>query len=250
MKQPAIQVYRDRHLLAEAAANHFVDQAHKNISRHGRFNVALSGGSTPSEMHQLLATKYADSVDWNRVDFFWGDERYVPQDHPESNYFMAKNTLLDHIDIEPSQLHGIAVDLAPDEAAKAYTRTLRDSLGDAGPSLDLVFLGMGDDGHTASLFPGTRALKDTQNWVVANLVEKLDTWRITLTAPYINQARQVTFLVAGENKAIALRKVLEGPCQPERYPSQLIKPMNGQLLWLIDLAAAGQLQILEGLILE
>ncbi|KAA3647766.1 MAG: 6-phosphogluconolactonase [Chloroflexi bacterium] len=242
MKPANIQVYPNPQLLAEAAVKHFIEQAHLNISVNDRFNVALSGGSTPKAMHQLLADKYSDLVDWSKVNFYWGDERSVPPEHPDSNYGMAKETLLDHIDIEPRQVHRIEAALPPEEAAYEYIRTLRDYIGSETPNLDLIFLGMGDDGHTASLFPHTTALQETENWVVANQVEKLDTWRITLTAPFINQATQITFLVAGENKALALKQILEGPHQPELYPSQLIQPVSGQLLWLLDQAAASRLE--------
>lgn len=242
MKPAKIQIYPNPHTLAEEAAKHFVEQAHLNTLANGRFNVALSGGSTPKAMHQLLANKYSDLVDWSRVNFFWGDERTVPPEHPDSNYHMAKETLLDHIDIELRQVHRIEAELSPEEAAHEYFRTLRDYIGGETPHLDLVILGMGDDGHTASLFPHTKALQGSGNWVAANWVEKLDSWRITLTAPFINLAKQITFLVAGESKASALKQILEGPHQLEQYPSQLIHPINGQMLWLVDEAAASQLE--------
>ena len=245
MKPPQLEVFPDTQSLAEAAARHFVDQAHKNISTHGQFNVALSGGTTPRVMHSILAAAFRDEVDWSKVCFFWGDERSVPPDHPGSNYHMAYETLLKPLSIDSQQIHRIQAELSPEEAAHKYEQAIRHHLHDKSTRLDLIFLGMGDDGHTASLFPGTNALDENENWVVTNQIEKLNTWRITLTAPFINAAKQVTFLVAGESKASALKKVLEGPRETTTYPSQLIQPNNGSLLWLLDQAAASQLTSTE-----
>ena len=245
MKLENIEVYTDALGLAQAAAQHFVDQAHKNISTHGQFNVALSGGTTPRVMHSILAAAFRDEVDWSKVYFFWGDERNVPPDHPDSNYRIAYETLIDPLGIGPTQIHRIQAELPPEEAAHKYQQALRQHLDSKSPQFDLILLGMGADGHTASLFPDTNALDENESWVVANWVEKMDSWRITLTAPFINSARQITLLIAGESKASALKKVLEGPRETTTYPSQLIQPNNGSLLWLLDQAAASQLTSTE-----
>src|SRR5690606_983517 len=174
---------------------------------------------------------------------FWGDERTVPPDHPDSNYRMAKEALLDFVALPASNVHRISGELEPARAAAEYEQTLRSFFAKrAGKTrFDLILLGMGDDGHTASLFPDTEALNETERLVVANHVPKLDTWRITLTAPIINDAAHVAFLVAGAGKAAVLKRVLQGPRQPHKLPSQLIQPVDGELVWLLDKAAASEL---------
>ena len=235
-----LHVFSTPEALAEAAAEHVAQLAHAAVMDHGRFSVALSGGSTPRALHTRLAAEpWRDAVDWDRVHVFWGDERCVPPDHPDSNYRMARETLLDHVPIPPAQVHRMRGELSPAEAAAAYEAELRAFFPTvAWPAFDLVLLGMGDDGHTASLFPGTAALAETEHWVVANRVEKLETWRLTLTAPAINRAAHVLFLVAGTGKAERLRQVLRGPYQPTVLPSQLIRPVSGDLVWFVDRAAA------------
>ncbi len=235
-----LHVFSTPNALAEAAAVYVTHLAHAAISEHGGFSLALSGGSTPRALHTRLAHEpWRDAVDWGRVHVFWGDERCVPPDHPDSNYRMARETLLDHVPILPAQVHRLRGELPPDQAAAAYEAELRGLFPSAPwPAFDLVLLGMGDDGHTASLFPDTAALAETERWAVANHVEKLDAWRLTLTAPAINHAAHVAFLVAGAAKAERLREVLRGPYQPTVLPSQLIRPASGQLDWFVDLAAA------------
>jgi 6-phosphogluconolactonase len=231
--------------VARNGAELFVRLARAAASR-GRFSVVLSGGSTPRAMHALLvAPPLRDEVDWATVRFYWGDDRCVAPDSPESNYRMARETLLDKLPTGPTQVHRIRTELAdPAEAAALYEQELRDELNvQPGhlPRFDLVYLGMGDDGHTASLFPQTEALAVTDRLVVANYVPKLGVNRITLTAPVLNSAAQVAFLVAGPDKAPALAAVREGPRDPERYPSQMIAPTNGELWWFVDRAAASGL---------
>jgi 6-phosphogluconolactonase len=231
--------------VAREGARLFVRLAQDAADR-GRFTVALSGGSTPREMHALLTRPpYVDQVNWAMVQFYWGDDRHVRPDDQQSNYHMARETLLDALPISPAQVHRIQTELTdPAVAAALYADELRrDFALQSGevPRFDLVYLGMGDDGHTLSLFPHTAALHAGDQLVVANDVPRLGTQRITMTAPLANNAAHVAFLIAGPDKAAALAAVLEGPRDPEQYPAQLIHPTNGELYWLVDRAAAAQL---------
>lgn len=234
-----VRVYEDKQELAEAAASHFAARATEAIKERGRFTVALAGGSTPETTYEVLARDYADGIDWSRIHVFFGDERAVPPDHEDSNYRMAREALLDHIPV--GSVHRMHGELPPEEAAVSYEDELREFFGsDSIPSLDLIMLGIGEDGHTASLFPNTPALDVADRWAVENPVEKLDTVRLTLTAPVINAARSVNFLVAGEGKAEALREILEGDADPHEYPAKFIKPTGGPV-WMVDRTAASQL---------
>jgi len=234
-----IRRYADAQSLAQASAEWVIQVANESISEFGRFRIALSGGSTPKAMHKILASEpLKGQVDWSKVKIYWGDERSAPPDDERSNYRMAMETLLNHIPIPSENIHRIEGEFEPEEAATRYGRMLKA----IGEPLDLILLGMGGDGHTASLFPHTEALNEDKHRCVANYVQKMDTWRITMTAnPMINQARLIVFLVSGEGKAEVLDKVLNGPYQPEVYPSQLIKPVNGKVLWLVDEPAAKHL---------
>ncbi len=235
-----ICIYPDAGELALNAARRFARLADRYVSDSGRFTVALSGGSTPKLMFSLLAAEpFLKSIPWASIFFFWGDERCVPADDEESNYRMAEESLLSIVPIPPGNIFRIPADhedhlLAADE----YSQTLRRFFGDEHPKFDLVFLGMGADGHTASLFPQTDALQINDRIAVANHVEKLGAWRITLTAATINLARHILFLVAGADKALTLKTVIEGRPHPDQYPSQLIKPVDGELVWMVDQAAA------------
>jgi 6-phosphogluconolactonase len=216
------------------------------VADHDYFAVALSGGSTPRSLFSLLAgPERAQHIGWSKVHVFWGDERTVPPDDPDSNYRMAREALLDRVALPSSNVHRIPAELEPTRAAEEYAHTLRDffTRRTGAARFDLILLGMGADGHTASLFPGTAALDEHERWVVANYVEKLDTWRITLTLPVLNGAEHVAFLVAGAGKAETLKRVLQGPRQPRELPSQLIHPAQGTLVWLLDHAAAAQLDL-------
>lgn len=235
--------------LTEAAAQHFVDCAQQAIEARGRFSVALSGGSTPRMLYRRLAQPdVADRIDWTLVHVFWGDERAVSPDHEDSNYRMAYDALLDHVPIPARNIHRISGEMAPTAAASEYEASLRQffAMGrksGSGPlraRFDLVLLGMGEDGHTASLFPGAAAITESRHWVVAYMVETLGVWRISLSPLAINAARQVTFLVSGQAKAKRLRQVLYGPHQPHNLPSQVVSPDDGRLMWLVDEAAAGR----------
>lgn len=216
--------------LIHDAAAYIVRAARDSIADHGRFTWALSGGSTPRALYALLAEQDAAQIDWSRVHVFWGDERTVPPDHADSNYRMAQEALLSRVSIPAAQIHRIQGELPPEQAADAYESLLRREFGQDG-RFDLVLLGMGDDGHTASLFPHTKALHERERWVVANEVPQLTTWRITLTYPAINAAARVAFLVSGAGKAARLRDVLEGTPNPDALPSQGVQPTNGELIW-------------------
>jgi 6-phosphogluconolactonase len=235
-----IVVLDDASQVARAAADRFVELARAAIDERGRFSVALAGGSTPKRAYELLASdEYKDRLDWSKVHIFFGDERCVPPDDAESNYRMANEAMLSGLPIPPQNIHrmqGVGDAVAN---ARLYEDELRTYFNDASwPSFDLILLGMGDDGHTASLFPGSTALDEQLAWVAANWVEKFNTFRITLTAPAINHAGHVVFVVTGENKAGRLAEVLSGEREPERLPSQLINPDNGLLEWFVDKAAA------------
>lgn len=237
-----IEVYDTGDALAHRAADLFV-QRFEGHHPGSPFRVALSGGSTPRKFHSLLAQPgYRERVDWSRIEFYWGDERCVPPDDAESNYRMARETLLDHVPVSISQIHrmrGELTDVA--DAAVLYEGELRAGFaltGDEIPRFDLIFLGMGPDGHTASLFPHTQALHVMDRLAVANYVPKLNANRLTLTVPVLNNAACIAFVVAGEDKAESLKQVLEGAGHPDEYPSQLIAPVHGQVYWLCDHAAA------------
>ncbi len=233
----------DAAALAQKAAELFQQKAHEAIARSGRFTVVLSGGSTPKAMFALLASEpYRKEIDWAHVSIFWGDERCVPPDHADSNYRMTNEALLSQVPLPPNNVFRMHGEDDPAAAARAYSAQLRQYFQtESFPRFDLVFLGMGADGHTASLFPGTSALHAAANEIaVENYVEKLKTYRLTLTAATINQARTIVFLVGGADKAATLHAVLQGEYQPELYPSHLIQPVNGTLLWVVDEAASAR----------
>jgi 6-phosphogluconolactonase len=237
---PEILIFDDADQLARAAAVAFSEQAQSFITRQGRFSVALSGGNTPRRVYELLASdEFKNQIAWKDVYIFFGDERPVPRNHPASNYGMAFAALLSKVPIPAANIHAITGDGDPNANARSYESELRSFFPDAKwPRLDLVLLGLGEDGHTASLFPGTQALKENKAWVMANWVERLSEFRITLTAPVLNAATNVLFLVTGENKAASLVEIMRGPYQPECLPAQLIRPQDGSLVWMVDAAAA------------
>ena len=231
--------------LFAAAAEEVVTATTEAIADQGRFTIALSGGSTPKSLFNLLATNARTALPWDRMFFFWGDERHVPPTDPDSNYRMADEAMLSKVPVPPGNVFRFAAE-NPDAAAvaDAYETTLRKFFklepGQT-PQFDLILLGMGPDGHTASLFPGTPALQEKSRLVVANWVEKLKTHRLTLTLPVLNAARCVMFLVSGTDKSTALRAVLEGDAPAEQYPAKLVKPTSGDLIWMVDRAAASEL---------
>jgi 6-phosphogluconolactonase len=231
--------------LFQAAADEVLRAAAAAIAQRGRFTIALSGGSTPRNMYALIAANASTSLPWEKMFFFWGDERHVPPNDPESNYRMANEALLSKVPVPPANIFPVPTENPDaDAAARAYEETLRRffavSPGDF-PRFDLILLGLGPDGHTASLFPETAALREKSRLVVANWVEKMKTSRITFTLPVLNAARCVAFLVSGADKAPALHEVLEGKAPGEKYPSKLVHPTDGKLIWFVDRAAASEL---------
>lgn len=244
--KPNLYVYATAEELSRAAADLFLQIGRQAVAATGRFTVALAGGSTPRRLYELLAENpHRAGMDWTAVEWFFGDERAVPQDHPDSNYRMARAALLDPVAAPAGRVHGMEAERADLSAAAAdYQAELArvfglDSDGPP-PVFDLVLLGMGADGHTASLFPCTKALRVSNDWVTANDVPQISSRRMTLTFPLINNAANVLFLVAGSDKAGALAEVLEGPADPDRLPSQSVVPLAGNLFWYVDAAAAGQ----------
>lgn len=231
--------------LFSAAAEEVVRIADQGVKERGRFTIALSGGSTPKSLYNLLATNARTTLPWDKMFFFWGDERHVSPDDAESNYRMAADTMLSKVPVPPGNVFRFATE-NPDAAAVAdnYEKTLRKFFQlapDGVPSFDLILLGMGPDGHTASLFPSTAALHEKTHLAVANWVDKLKTNRLSLTLPVLNAARCVAFLVSGIDKAAVLRSVLEENVPGEQYPAKLVQPKNGKVIWFLDRAAASSL---------
>jgi 6-phosphogluconolactonase len=238
MATPNIQVVADPAAIATFAAEKIIALADIAIPRKGEFSIALSGGSTPKTLFQLLATDpYSKRIAWENWQIYFGDERCVPPTHPDSNFRMASEALLDHVSIPAEHIHRMKGEIDPEDAATEYGQLLNQNFGDGG--LDLILLGMGDDGHTASLFPHTTALGEMNHRCVANRVEKLNTWRITMTAPFINRADEIIIMVSGAAKTARIEQVLQGPHDPETLPIQLISPQSGHLLWIMDAAAGG-----------
>ena len=240
-------VVADQAALAQEAAKRVVAIAEEAVARYGRFTVALAGGSTPKRLYSLLAAEpYCTHLPWRETHLFWGDERAVPPEHPDSNFGMAKATLLSRVPILADQIHRMQaerkdLDAAASEYEAKIARTFAVQPPDEPPAFDLILLGLGTDGHTVSLFPYTRALRETKRWVEHNYVPKLKANRLTLTPPILNRAAMILFLVSGGEKAAVLQAVLEGSPDPERLPAQLIRPVAGRLVWLVDQAAASRL---------
>ena len=223
--------------LARAAAEHFI----KSVTRKESFKVALSGGSTPQALYELLANPnepFRGQIPWPNIHFFWSDERHVPPGHPDSNYHLANTVMLSRVPVSQNNIHRVhAENSDAAQAAQEYEEEIQAVTGEHLPQLDLVLLGLGTDGHTASLFPGSEVLHETERLVAAPWVEKLNTYRITMTLPLLNNASSVVFLVSGSEKAEIVKEVLEGP---KRYPAQAVSPTSGKLLWLLDKEAASK----------
>jgi len=230
--------------LFRAAADEFVRCFDEAVKARGVFNASLAGGSTPKGLYSLLADdpRYRDRIAWDKVHFFFGDERHVPPDHADNNYRMVWESLLSKVPMPPWHTHRMATELSDAKAAAGYCESiLRDHFRlkeGEWPRFDLVLLGMGPDGHTASLFPGTDAIREKEKLTAAPWVEKFKSFRVTLTPPVFNNAAEVIFLVAGEDKALTLKEVLEGNDQPDRLPAQVIRPTSGRLLWMVERTAA------------
>jgi len=229
-----IQIFPNSEDLARAAAELFVARKPKT--------VALSGGSTPKLLFELLADPnepFRDQIPWSSIHFFWSDERHVPPDHPDSNYRMANEAMLSHVPVAPNNVHRVpSENPSAAEAASEYQQTLIDTTQQTLPQLDLILLGLGSDGHTASIFPGSEILHETKRLVAAPWVEKFQTYRITMTLPLLNNGAAVVFLVSGAEKAKIVKEIFEGP---ERYPAQAVKPTKNELLWMLDKDAAREI---------
>ena len=237
--QPMVAVYPDRESLSLAAAALFAQEARRAVAARGRFDVLLSGGETPRRCYELLAEEpLAGSLPWRQVQFFWGDERWVPHDDPLSNFGMACRALLDKLPLDGAQIHPVPYRPTPAESAQEYEKLLRAHFGDETPRFDLVLLGLGNDGHTASLFPGSEPLLETRRWACATTGPAGGPPRVTVTAPLINKAALVAFVVAGGEKACVLQRVLEGERDPQLLPAQAIAPSDGRVLWLADRQSA------------
>lgn len=236
-----IRVYKNKDELVRQLSAKIRTIESNSIDERGRFTIALAGGSTPKALYEFLAT-VQPIMQWDKWHVFFGDERTVPPDDVDSNFHMVQESLLSKVAIPEHQIYRMKGELEPKESAEQYSQVLKDVFGDDRlPQFDLILLGMGDDGHTASLFPRTEAIHEQEKWVVAHYVEKLDTWRITLTPSVINTAHHIIFMVTGEKKAKRLNQVLNGEYQPDTLPSQIINPTNGELHWYIDDLAASEL---------
>ncbi len=242
-----IRLCADLEAMSLTAADLFANAARRAVATHGRFAVALAGGETPRRTYKLLATPFfREEVPWQDVHIFWGDERCVPADDPRSNALMARRALLDHIPVPSNNVHPIVCASDPQQGATDYERLLRAFFADGTPRFDLVLLGMGEDGHTASLFPGSAALTEEKHWTAATNRNGEEFSRVTLTLPCLNRAAQVVFLVAGAAKARILHAVLAELPESISLPARLIQPTEGELVWLVDRAAARLLRGNEG----
>jgi len=238
-----LNISKDSDQLSKRVAEWMVDFIHQTLKKQDRFVIALSGGNTPKKLYRLLASEnYTDKIDWKKIHFFWGDERYVPFTDERNNAKMAFDTLLNHVPVDKSNVHIMRTDIAPDESAAAYEKLLHEYFYHKKHSFDLVFLGLGDNAHTLSLFPGYDIVHEKEKWVSSFYLEEQKTYRITLTAPIVNKSSRIAFLVTGSDKAASLYNVVYGEHDPDLYPAQLIQPFNGELYWFTDAAAAADIK--------
>ncbi|MFB9844546.1 6-phosphogluconolactonase [Mucilaginibacter ginsenosidivorans] len=238
-----INVFKTEDEVLDGLANYFVEVAAKSIAHHGQFSVALSGGNSPKKLYELLASpKFRDKVEWKKVHFFFGDERYVPHTDLQSNYLMAKKAILEPLDLSYRQIFPVNTSVSPEEAAARYINDINLYFAGFDARFDLVLLGLGDNSHTASLFPHTPVLHDKTASVKEVFLDDQQVFRITMTAPLINQAHHIAYLVYGAGKAEAVHHVIEDKKDIENYPAQLIKPSDGELQWFLDTAAAALLK--------
>ena len=237
-----IKIYKNIDELSEQVAIWMIYYIQSILKTKDRFTIALSGGNTPKKLYQVLASeKYKHQIDWKKIHVFWGDERYVPYDDPRNNAKMAYEELLDHVPFPSDQIFRMQTDIEPEESAKEYESTLRKYFVNEN-TFDLTLLGLGDNAHTLSLFPGYEIIHEKHTWVVSVFLKEQNMTRITLTAPVVNLSKRIAFLVTGADKADALVHVLEGHFVPDMYPAQIIKPENGELFWFADEAAAARLR--------
>ena len=230
-----IHVYSNKEKLVAETTERVIDSIEKAIQKNGLCNVALAGGNTPGGVYSMLATNpYQGRVDWGRLHFFWGDERMVPPEHQDSNFRMVQKTLLDHIKIPDVNVHRIRGEIAPEQAAEEYASLLNDHFKADLPEFDIILLGLGEDGHTASLFPETDAVEECEKHVVAVFVSKLSTWRVTLTLPVLNAAREILFLVSGKSKSEIVQRIMSIKQPAKELPATMVNPQNGELHWMLD----------------
>lgn len=237
-----LRVLKTTDEVLQAAAQYFVTIANEAILKQNRFTVALSGGSSPKGLFELLSSQFHSQIEWDKACFFFGDERYVPADHPDSNALMAKKTLFDPLHIKPDHIFTVNTSLDPKVAAKDYQAAINNYFDGGSPNFDLILLGLGDNAHTASLFPHTPVIHVDEPGVREVFLEDKKVYRITFTAPLINMSKHIAFLLFGGTKADAVHHVLEGEKNYDEYPAQLIKPENGDLVWFMDEAAASKLR--------
>jgi len=230
-----IHAYPNKEKLVTATAELVAGSIEHTIQQNGLCNMALSGGNTPGGVFSLLASSdYRDCVDWNRLHLFWGDERMVPPEHQDSNYRLVQETLLDHINIPDENVHRMRGEIVPDEAAAEYAELLYNHFAVSPPCFDLMLLGLGTDGHTASLFPETDAVEECEKHAVAVFVPKLDAWRVTLTLPVLNAARKILFLVSGKSKSEMVQRIVSNKQPAKEIPATMVNPQNGELHWMLD----------------
>jgi 6-phosphogluconolactonase len=238
-----LHIYKDPEALSVEVAKWISDTIGETLNRKDRFTIALSGGSTPERLHKILAASpYKEQIDWSKLHIFWGDERAVPFEDSRNNAKMAYDTLLNFVPVPPAQIHVMRTDIAPEQSALEYEKILHQYFDSQATSFDLVLLGMGDDGHTLSLFPGTEVVHEEKAWAKAYYLKAQDMYRITLTKSIVNESARVAFLTTGTGKAHALKEVLKGAYNPDFYPSQEIKVPAGELHWFVDEAAAAGLE--------
>jgi len=234
-----INIYPNKKDLIIATTEKIISTIEQSIQKYGLCNIALSGGNTPHDIYSLLAkNSYRNRVDWNCVHLFWGDERMVPPDHPDSNFGMVQQALLAHITMPEDNVHRIRGEIAPEQASAEYTKLLRDHFREDLPHFDLILLGIGEDGHTASLFPGTDALVEYNQPVTAVFVPKFNTWRVTMTLPVLNAAGEIVFLASGSSKSNIAQRILSVEQPTKDLPATLVNPENGMVHWMLDSDAA------------
>ncbi len=237
-----IKILDDPASVAEAAADLFVEKAQEAINERGKFSVALTGGNSPKQTYNLLTeSPRTEMIPWENIHLFWGDERYVPHNDSRSNVGMAYKQLIDHIPVPAGNVHPVPYLESAEKSAETYQEDLKSFFRDDFPVFDLVYLGLGTNGHTASLFPNTLVLREKKRWYASLYLEEQQMYRTTLTIPAISHARTIAFIVFGENKADIVKGILEGPEQPDEWPAQYITGGNGNVLWLVDRAAAKEL---------
>jgi len=242
-----LHIYKDNDELSLETTKWIVDYIAETLKKQNRFTLVLSGGSTPHKLNTLLAASpFKEKVDWSKLHIFWGDERFVPFEDERNNAKMAFDTLLNRVPIPASQIHVMRTkDIIPEVAASEYEKILHKYFPETVPAsstFDLILLGMGDDGHTLSLFPGMHTMHEENKWATSLFLKQQDMFRITLTTPVVNRSARIAFLVSGAGKAAALQQVIDGDFKPDSYPSQMIKPVNGELHWFVDKAAAANLE--------